>query len=258
MNICLPYTAYVNDVFRCLFHDVGLVFTQAPVPGKYTKQIGETFANGTLCEGLAQVLGSLCECAYLGADTAVLFAPCGACSEQRMKQKLANCLEENGFSMELVCFGAYGDGNRLWFKWLKENTDCSLLEMWDSKRLFYECIQRLEQFLRLKNASLQNESAKKYVCAAENEMHQTDSLLRLKALLSVFNKRLKTVCDTRVLSHRERREEPYTTGDYFNLARTGSFFGFFEKPSVSVFGVTDVAGIAPESSCRWQKANYLT
>ena len=255
MNVCLPYTAYVNDVFRCLFHDVGLAFTQAPVPGKYTHEIGKTFAGGTLCPGLADVLGSLCECAYLGADTAMVFTPCAGCSEQRIRQKLVNCLEENGLRMHLVCVGAFAQGNKAFFRWLKENSSRSPFEIWEAQRLFYDCIKSLERFLCLKQSAAEDENAKKYIVSAEKELAKTASLLRLKALLNVFNKKLCPFCVPEPAQIAERQEEPYATGDYFSLSRKRSFCGFFEKPSLTRLGGTGTDFACNDTACRRQKEN---
>ena len=257
MNVCLPYTAYVNDVFRCLFHDVGLAFTQAPMPGKYTHEIGKIFAGGTLCPGLEAVLGSLCECAYLGADTAMIFTPCGTCSEQRIRLKLTNCLEENGLTMHLVCIGAFAQGNKAFFRWVKENSGRSPVEIWEAKRLFYDCMGSLERFLCLKQSAAEDENAKKYILTAEKELAKAASLLRLKALLNVFNKKLGTLCAREPVQLVERREEPYATGDYFSLAQTKSFYGFFEKPSRNRFGVTGADYPLGETACRRQKGILL-
>ena len=94
MNICLPDTYLLNDVFRCLFADLKVPFTRAPKSGKYTAQIGACYCDEALCDGLQGVLGSLVECHYLGADTALVFAPCGECSGAQIQTKLSACLRK--------------------------------------------------------------------------------------------------------------------------------------------------------------------
>ena len=125
MKICIPYTEMVGHLFRCLCHDFGIEFVEAPVPGKYTAQIGKCFAENTLCTGLEGVLGSVSECYYLGADTAFVFAPCGGCSEQRIRARLANCLEANGLKMHLFCVTPHAAGNKALFAFLKEHGNIS-------------------------------------------------------------------------------------------------------------------------------------
>ena len=244
MNICLPYTYFAGDIFRCLCGDLNIAFTAAPKPGKYTRQIGELYARQTLCEGLSAVLGSLCECCYLGADTAIVFAPCGACSAQRIRLKLQNCLEQSGLHMKVVCVAPHAQGNKELFTFLKENSTCSYFEFAEAKKLFYECVSLAEEFLQIKNNLVPDDVLRQYLRSVEKEICRAQGLLQMKVRMRCAVKKLSAFTATQEQPALVG-EIPYRDGDYFGLEKSACFGGFFEKRK-PLFSTAAIPAFAPQ------------
>ena len=216
MNICLPYTYLMNDLFRCLFHDLGIAFTPAPPPGKYTRQIGASFAGGTLCPGLEEALGSLVECRYLGADTALVFAPCGGCSAERIGAKLTNCLEANGNELRLITLTPEEASQKAFWKVLRAESGKNAFVFRESKRRFTECFALLCALLTAKERLLENETNKRYAEGVLREIGRAESLLDLKIVLSLYGKRLRVLAQQNTVPL-PQASLPYAGGDYFHL-----------------------------------------
>lgn len=227
MNICLPYTYLIGDLFRCLFTDLSIDFTSAPKPGKYTLQIGQSFSGGTLCPGLQRVLGSIAECRYLGSDTALIFAPCGGCSAERIKRKLENCLEENGLGIKIIAFEPSRFSQKSFWKELREKSPVSLFEFKSAKMRFFECVRLLERFLKIKRQLVSNPVSDAYLKKTMKDILSARTLFDLKLLLSLYTKRLGSLERKNEAVSLEKNALPYLDGDYFNVEKTGFFEGDF-------------------------------
>lgn len=225
MNLCLAYMDLPGDLFRCLCHDLHIPFTPAPKPGKYTRKIGEVYARGTLCEGLCDVLGSLCECCYLGADTALVFVPCGSCSTQRILLKLQNCFKQNGLQLRLIAVEPLWAGRRELFRFLKENSNCSLYEFWEAKRRFCECALLLERFWRLKTRLEGSANVHSCLQTYEKELLQANSLLEFKIYLNFILKKLAAFEDSRAPEIHE--ESLLYEADIYG-GESGGFYRFLQ------------------------------
>lgn len=229
MNICIPYTYMVNDLFRCLSSDFHIAFTAAPVPGRYTRQIGKMYGGESLCEGLSTVLGSVCECYYLGADTALVFAPCGECSAQRIRLKIHNCLEANGVKMNVVCVSPFCEEGKAIFAFLKQNSTVSFLEYRAIKQQFYECSRLLAHFSRLcASVSQSAPTLERYLHGVQEEIKKTSSLFDLKILLRTILKKMQPF-ESAPATVPQGRTFPYADEDYFDLKNALSFGDFFER-----------------------------
>lgn len=239
MNICLPYIYLVGDLFRCLFKDLKIDFTSAPKPGKYTLQIGSSFSGGTLCPGLQRVLGSVAECYYLGSDTALVFAPCGGCSAERIKAKLTNCLKENGIGMKIITFEPDYYAQKSFWKGLKAESPVSLPEFLSTKARFFECVKHLQAFLELKNQVVLNSVSEVYLEKIMKDILSARTLLDLKLLLSLYTKRLGLLEREEIPRVADIKTAPYLNKDYFNTEKTGAFESSFFIPSKKAGKIQD-------------------
>ena len=221
MNICLPYSYLVGDLFRCLFKDLKIDFTPAPKPGKYTFQIGEAFSGRTLCPGLRKVLGSVSECYYLGSDTALIFAPCGGCSAERIKAKLENCFKENAIQMRIITLVPEYYSQKSFWKLLREESGVSFWEFKSAKARFFECVKLLQKFLELKNDIVLSPLSKAYLEKIMKDIFAVRTLLDLKLVLLLYLKRLGSLERSDTKNKAQIPPLPYMNGDYFNVEKTG-------------------------------------
>ena len=228
MKACIAYSYLVNDLFRCLFAEIKIPFVAAPTPGRYTAEIGKAFSGGTLCAGLESVLGSVAECCYLGADTALIFAPCGNCSAQRIKSKFKNCLETNSLSPELLVLEPESASQKLFWQELRKHSPLSLPQFYQSKRRFFECIHHLEVFQKYKRALKGDKICEKYMQSIMKEIHAADSLLHLKLVLLLYNKKLNALHPA-LLPAVSTERLPYENGDYFNPESEDALENFFQR-----------------------------
>lgn len=220
MNFCMPYSAVLCDLMRCLFSDLNIDYTQPPVPSKYTLQIGKSYSSGTLCSGLESALGSLAECRYLGADAALIFAPCGGCSAQRIKSRLQNSLESNGLKMELLAFSPKKDGAKELFKLLKVYSDASPVKRLEIKKDFCECTALLCEFEKHKEASREDETVRAFILSAQKQLRAAKSVKFLKILLKTFNRKLSSLSFEK--EELQKNDFPYSSLDFFSVTNRGS------------------------------------
>lgn len=191
MTLCLPYTQADAQLYRCLLHDLKLEHIVAPVAGKYTRQAGKTLAEEVLCEGLQDLLGSLYECYFLGADTAVVALPCAHCERARVKELLEDSLQRSAVPMRLFVPAAQEKENREFFAFLRRESRASLFLFLEAKRHFYECRQLLETFERAREKALLKNEYKGYIDKVQAQVDKANSLLELKITLGAFEKKAK-------------------------------------------------------------------
>ncbi|MBE6817682.1 MAG: hypothetical protein E7517_00790 [Ruminococcaceae bacterium] len=189
MTLCLPYTQADAQLYRCLLHDLKLEHILAPVAGKYTRQAGKTLAENMLCEGLQDLLGSLYECYFLGADTAVVALPCAHCERARVKELLEDSLQRSAVPMRLFVPAAKEKENREFFAFLHRESRVSLFLFLEAKRHFYECRQLLESFGRAREKALLKKEYKGYIDKVQAQVDKAGSLLELKITLAAFEKK---------------------------------------------------------------------
>ena len=232
MNICLPYTYLVNDLFRCLFADLHIAFTEAPVPGKYTVEMGDSLSEGTLCQGLQSVLGSLVECAYLGADTALVFAPCASCSAQRIGMKLQNALLNSKRKMNIILLEDTAASQKQFWAVLKAVSPVSALAFMEAKSKFYACAALLKTFVEKRNEASENATNRYFIQKVLGEIRAAHSLLQLKIVLAAFTKKMDRLEKRAFRLRLEMETPPYEHADYFYLESENGgerMAAFFQK-----------------------------
>ena len=191
MTLCLPYTQADALLYRCLLHDLKLEHIVAPAAGRYTRQAGKTLAQEALCENLQDLLGSLYECHFLGADTAVVALPCAHCERARVSELLEDRLQRNAISMRLLIPSPRQKENREFFAFLRRESRVSLFLFLEAKRHFYECRQLLERFESICENVPANQAYQQYIDNARQQIEAAGSLLELKITLGAFEKKQK-------------------------------------------------------------------
>ena len=215
MNICLPYTDVISDLFRCLLHDLNIPFTPAPPPGKYTREIGKSFAAGALCPGLEKVLGSIVECAYLGADTAVVFAPCGECRAARIRLKLQNSLALNALQVQVVGLEEGAVSQKAFWEWLKAESSVSGYAFRQAKKRFLESCSLADRFLALKSGVQKDTALAQYIEKGVQKLKSAQSLPDIKLLLLLYNKRMEALASPPSAPVLAQTPFPYSREVYF-------------------------------------------
>lgn len=193
MKLCIPYTSGLNCIMKCLSEEMGIEFITPPSPGRYTAEIGAVYSAEEMCAGIKIMTGSLAECFYLGADTALIFGDCGLCTSGEIAQKLRENLSRNGLKMKIISFSPEKDGTAELLKLMRKFSDAPIYKCIFLKKEFNECLRLADEYAdiccKIKAQDSSNSAFETFLRMGNEEINKQYTLSALKIMLRTLCKK---------------------------------------------------------------------
>lgn len=192
MKICIPFTENLNYFFNSLCRECGIEFIMPPPVSRYTREIGEAYGEKNMCSAVKNKIGSVAECFYLGADTAIIFSSCRGCLNEDA-ERIAAALRKNGIRMRIISFVPKKSGIDEFSALIGREFGIPIFKLITLKKDMADCFKAMDEYrnlcIKIYSGIGKNRDFSTFMRIGESEMKKAGSVSALKVIYKALIKK---------------------------------------------------------------------